>query len=198
MTDLRELLREAACELEHASRGVIDETYCGDLHRRIDAVLAQPPDAKPVAWLVWESFHGVDGGQSTLHLSDKEYPGAFPVYDSPQPPAGKGEPAASGRIRAWIRGAMQPSTPHGPAEYNEECVPGEDQPEGKGWMPLYFLSPDAIPREIHERLVRDAKSQALREAAQRLKRKISNEVFDEIYALAADYEAGRIEHERDG
>jgi hypothetical protein len=40
------------------------------------------------------------------------------------------------RVKAWIRGVITPSTPHDPAQYDEECVPGEDQPEGDGWMPL--------------------------------------------------------------
>lgn len=54
------------------------------------------------------------------------------------------------RIRAWIRGVSQPSTPHGPAEYDEECVPGEDQPEGKGWQALILAdSATAQQQEPH-------------------------------------------------
>ncbi len=46
-----------------------------ELRRSIDAALAEPAP-EPVVWLVWEP---VDGSQSTLHFSDKNYPGAFPV-----------------------------------------------------------------------------------------------------------------------
>jgi hypothetical protein len=149
MTDLRELLRDLLPFV----------VFNPGMTARINEALAQSPDAKPVGRVDENGIPWLFGPSGT-----KLEPGAL-LYAAPQLPAGKGETAASGRIRAWIRGAMQPSTPHGPAEYNEECVPGEDQPEGEGWMPLYFVSPDAIPREIHERLVRDAKAQALREAA---------------------------------
>jgi hypothetical protein len=148
--DLRELLREARKLIQK-----LPGHTAHSLWARIDAALAQTQDAKPVAWIdpskqqafITEEFKGVLRTWANARVVKPD----IDLYIAPQPPAGKGEPAASGRIRAWIRGAMQPSTPHGPAEYNEECVPGEDQPESEGWMPLYFVSPDAIPREIHER-----------------------------------------------
>lgn len=42
---------------------------------------------------------------------------------------------------AWIRGVRTPSTPHGPEEYHREVVPGEDEPEGEGWVALYRAQP---------------------------------------------------------
>jgi hypothetical protein len=188
MTDLRELLREAQQELD--SSHYVNEK--SDLWKRIDAALAQPPDANPVL-----EFYLVEGKEGKWPkrieyrwLVDPTFPAGTKLYAAPQPLAGKGEPAASGRIRAWIRGAMQPSTPHTPVEYNEECVPGEDQPEGKGWMPLYFVSPDVIPRKIHERLIAE-KDRELEWWAVRYKLKLGPSEWNEaVNAYASEHERG--------
>jgi hypothetical protein len=171
-TDLRELLQEARVELAmyRADCPAVEEDFedgvdpVAALIEHIDAALAQPTDAKPFCWICEDDERILhEKGSCTVYEQEQKTKilapyRQRPLYDIPQPPAGKGEPAASGRIRAWIRGAMQPSTPHGPAEYNEECVPGEDQPEGNGWMPLYFVSPDVIPRKIHERLIEELRA----------------------------------------
>jgi len=47
--------------------------------------------------------------------------------------------AGVGPIRAWIRGHMSSYGGVSPPEYDEECVPGDDQPEGEGWIPLVQL-----------------------------------------------------------
>ena len=48
------------------------------------------------------------------------------------------EPARSAEQPvAWARGVHQPSSPHGPAEYDLDVQAGEDQPDGEGWFPLY-------------------------------------------------------------
>ncbi len=51
---------------------------------------------------------------------------------SPDPPAPAqiNTPALRRRVSAWIRGTVSHPGPNGPDEYDEECVPGEDQPEG--------------------------------------------------------------------
>ncbi len=57
------------------------------------------------------------------------------------------EPVPSPRIRAWIRGHMSSYGGVSPPEYDEECAPGEDQPEGEGWLPLYTAPPPISPSE---------------------------------------------------
>jgi hypothetical protein len=62
-------------------------------------------------------------------------------------------------------------------------------PAGKG---------DAIPREIHERLVRDAKAQALREAAAFFEREVQEYAKWSSYTVAARIRQMASEHERGG
>jgi len=50
------------------------------------------------------------------------------------------------RIRAWIRGHMSSYGGVSPPEYDEECVPGEGQPEGEGWLPLTLAKPSSEPK----------------------------------------------------
>jgi hypothetical protein len=52
-------------------------------------------------------------------------------------------PATQASPTAWMRGVYQPSTPSGPAEHDVDLVYGDDQPEGKGWLPLYREPPAA-------------------------------------------------------
>lgn len=57
-------------------------------------------------------------------------------------------PAGEPRPAAWIRTHVTPDTPMGPAEYDVECVPGDEQPQGNGWAPLYASPPlSAQPAE---------------------------------------------------
>jgi hypothetical protein len=121
MTDLRELLREAACELEHASRGVIDETYCGDLHRRIDAALAQPPDAKPVGWMCEKPNDRSPTEWPAMQCSQFAR-GAFPVYRAPQPPAGNSD-AIPREIHERLIAEMKADHAH---EYEQHCQQAAD------------------------------------------------------------------------
>lgn len=111
--------------------------------------VVRPPDAKPVAYLcpvgcgcTWRD--NGDGSMSLFgHKSQScqicEYmPLAklMPLYAAPQPPAGKGE------------------------------GPSLDHPTARSALAgMEVVERNAIPREIHERLVRDAKREALREAA---------------------------------
>jgi hypothetical protein len=170
-----------------------------------DAALAQPPDAKPIGLPVFPFAEGEiprNHQEKLLMWRDdcvSYWKQRYLSAAAPQPPAGKGEPAARGRIRAWIRGVIQPSTPHSPAEYNEECVPGEDQPEGKGWMPLYFVSPDVIPRKIHERLLLVC-WQRLREGST-ISEAVSFEAWKKLIAEQAewpDFKRMASEHEQGG
>lgn len=58
-------------------------------------------------------------------------------------------PAPSGnRPVAWMRGVHSPGTPNGPDEYDYEACPGEDQPDGKGWFPLYRNAPSGERESI--------------------------------------------------
>lgn len=43
------------------------------------------------------------------------------------------------RPSAWYRGVRCAGSPSEPAEYDVEMSYGDDQPEGKGWLPLYRL-----------------------------------------------------------
>ncbi len=56
---------------------------------------------------------------------------------------------------AWMRGVCQPSTIHGPAEYDDQFASGDDRPDGEGWVPLYTtpLPPIRVGIDVVEHLV---------------------------------------------
>jgi hypothetical protein len=132
---------------------------------------AQPPDAKPVYWdppSDWLKDHEIPPMGSALQklgsrladmLQDDDWNNIEQMlFDvarecaAPQPPAGKGEPSLDhSTARAALAG-----------------------------MQVAVNTGDAIPREIHERLIRDAKLEGFREAFREAARRFdnaSNEVF---------------------
>ena len=184
-TDLRELLREwIDCPC------VDDEC---DLVKRTKNALAQPPDAEPepVGWMWLED--GIEEYGAPYELR----PGsAVPLYAAPQPAAGKGEKRAP--VQGYVQGI--PWEMHLRA-YDVYCKKHGPQPamidlEGRGcrggfhteeldefipgWRDELEELPrlrkqlaDAIPREIHERLIAEAKEhvQAVDEENFHLKRR---------------------------
>jgi hypothetical protein len=88
---LRELLRESV----DAWAGK-DAEWWADWHRRVKDVLAQPPDAKPVAaaTVLWMEYLKDDGYHQRWMVEAKPNTliGGKKLYSAPQPPAGKSEP----------------------------------------------------------------------------------------------------------
>ena len=131
---------------------------------------------------------------------------AYPLYRAaPQPPAGEGD----GQTKAWV--LMSPTgncCAFPTAESARRALPG--WPDGtitlKASEHYPALSADAIPREIHERLLRDAKREALREAAaacvsvheERKQRSGTDFGFNAIMECKEAIERMASEHERGG
>jgi hypothetical protein len=211
MTDLRELLREARDDLlAWSSAGLpsdsIAEKRTLDLTHRIDAALAQTPDAKPVATLICPKC-GVDRFKSpcgnALHIMT--CPLQSVALAAPQPPAGKGEgqlscghPVSLMRKSAETgedlfcelcdcrsarsdaeametkykaeRDAFQALLQEGADGFGRILIATGDDKAVYDWTKRVraalkgkSIVAAAIPREIHERLMRDAKAQALRD-----------------------------------
>jgi hypothetical protein len=104
-------------------------------------------DAKPVATLICPKC-GVDRFKSPCgnasHIMTCPLQGV--ALAAPQPPAGKG---VEDNYVAWLR-------------WNGRTWTACDS-DAKGAFKVYRHPSNAIPREIHERLMRDAKAQALRD-----------------------------------
>jgi hypothetical protein len=200
-TDLRELLREARetakdCsfiiaawlsnpkerpDLEPSARVALKKWL--ELEPKLsDAALTQPPDAKPIGYVIRMTGNYHTGGFCGEFFCEKILSPQTKLYAAPQPPSGKGEPAA------WT------ATPIEWAEHQSETVrklTRNSQPQYGFDIPLYAEPIDAIPREIHERLVRDAKREELREVAEQMH-------MIGFYGLAQWLRSRASEHERDG
>jgi hypothetical protein len=124
----------------------------------VDAAPQPAPDAKPEP-VAWEYKHKQAGSTTLTHQppdrvveTDLTQYTWRPLYAAPQPPVGKGEPSLDhSTARAALAG-----------------------------MQVAVNTGDAIPREIHERLIRDAKLEGFREAFREAARRFdnaSNEVF---------------------
>jgi hypothetical protein len=161
MTDLRELLREVLTD-------TADGTICMSLslHRRIKEALAHPPDAKPYEPLL-QWVRNVMRKMCMCEADEREVTECLDAIDAaiaaPQPPAGKG---MEDNYVAWLR-------------WNGRTWTACDS-DAKGAFKVYRHPSNAIPREIHERLIRDAKLEGFREAFREAARRFdnaSNEVF---------------------
>jgi len=114
----------------------------------------QPPDAKPVAlvsitdagWVQFfvhgiyiQSGYGEEEFKRLTALAEKVVEAA-----APQPPAGKGEPVAfmADVAKDFLNDCTQ-----------SKKLAEEWQQSGLCVIPLYEAPPDAVPREIHERLI---------------------------------------------
>jgi hypothetical protein len=158
MTDLRELLREATNRLREWPR---DSQKCAELIALIEAALAQPPDAKPDNYVAWMRWNG-----HTWITCDSDAKGAFRVYrwSAPQPPAAKGE------IEPFVvKHYSSDERPIIKGNGFDGLEVGEDRDEAEHFIQwlnprLGFPASEAIPREIHERLLaeKDAEIERLR------------------------------------
>jgi hypothetical protein len=164
MTDLRELLREVRVELAiyRADCPAVEEEFVdgvdpvATLIECIDAALAQPPDAKPVAKVL-------NSGKVWLDPEAELSWGTLLYASAPQPPAGKGV------IQAKCSECGKQSTPDSMwALYCLDCCESirahsatdAVRTEPMQRQPIQDSSASgaaSIPCEIHERLVRDAK-----------------------------------------
>jgi hypothetical protein len=162
--------------------------------------IAQPPDAKPVAWIdpskqqafITEEFRGVLRTWANARVVKPD----IDLYDVPQPPAGKGV------VQAKCSECGKQSTPDSMwALYCLDCCESlrahsatdAVRAEPMQRQPIQDSSVSgaaSIPREIHERLVRDAKREALREAAERMH-------MDGFYGPAEWLRSRAAEHERE-
>jgi hypothetical protein len=157
-----------------------------------DAALAQPPDAKAVAlvsitdagWVQFfvhgiyiQSGYGEEEFKRLTALAEKVVEAA-----APQPPAGKGEPVAfmADVAKDFLNDCTQ-----------SKKLAEEWQQSGLCVIPLYEAPPDAIPREIHERLVRDARREALREAYEDLWNTEPADRMERLKQLASEHEGGK-------
>lgn len=140
-----------------------DGTICMSLglYNRIEEALAQPPDAKPVATLICPKC-GVDRFKSPCgnasHIMTCPLQGV--ALAAPQPPAGKSNKITDEEIDQISWDELPDRIRQGPGELLNQL-----QDACRIIVRKAFDAIDAIPREIHERLIRDAKREALREAA---------------------------------
>jgi hypothetical protein len=160
MTD-RELLREARQLCADDADIEAWVKWC----RKADASLAEPQDAKPACWINLGDFEAMQDGQFNSCLvwrtAGEFHKAEMPLYAAHQPPAGKGEvkmppPKWHDLLREIIRDWM---TADG---YLRPLWAGglKDRIQGL----LASREGDAIPREIHERLIakKDAEIERLK------------------------------------
>jgi hypothetical protein len=151
-----------------------------------DAALAQSPDAKPVCWINRGDFEAMQDHQFKSCLvwatEDEFHKARMPLYAAPQPPAGKSEPVAfmAGVAKDFLNDCTQ-----------SKKLAEEWRQAGLCVIPLYEAPPDAIPREIHERLIAE-KDRELEWWAVRYKLKLGPSEWNEAVNAYAS------EHERDG
>jgi hypothetical protein len=191
-TDLRELLREAReaakdcsfiiaawlsnprerVDLEPAARVALKRWL--ELEPKLsDAALGHPPDAKQVAWRV--------RGYSSF----KTAAGPWRYTDGPA------EPAVNYRALCDVEPLYD--APQLPAGKGEVKIP---LPKWHDLLLEIIQDWMTIPREIHERLVRDAKREALREAAAWFAEHYTPAHFKDVIAQKLRRMAS--EHERGG
>lgn len=106
------------------------------------------------------------------------------------------------RPSAWYLGHLTPGTYHEPAEYNVDCVWGDDPPEGKNWKPLYVDPPSPSPlTPTGESELRDIEATLARRPAladfKTNREKITHAIATAAKADAATARADKAEAERD-
>lgn len=74
----------------------------------------------------------IDGWKNWFGFKPEALAAILAMDRRASPPA----PAVA-KVFGWARGVHQPSTPHGPAEYDIDFVYGDDQPSGDGWFAVY-------------------------------------------------------------
>jgi hypothetical protein len=149
MTDLRELL----LAWRDAAKLSIGYTDWSEMIKATDAALAQPPDAKPVAWIIEHETPSNRPDEPPEHyrgvtlVDPQSHEGAYygdetitPLYAAPRPPAGKGD-GLQRHLTAEEHDVMQ---------------------QALSRSSKLIEKSDAIPREIHERLIAE-KEAALEE-----------------------------------
>jgi hypothetical protein len=170
MTDLRELLRETRGWL--ACVEPINEPVVNALKAKIDAALAQPPDAEPFCWICEDDERILhDEGSCTVYEQEQETKilppyRQRPLYTDPQPPAGKGV------VQAKCSECGKQSTPDSMwALYCLDCCESIRAHSAKDAVraepmqrqPIQDSSASgaaSIPREIHERLIAEHEERA--------------------------------------